>query len=147
MKSLQVLLLLLSNGLFAQIQLHQVKGSITDSLNQSVPGATVAILSLKDSAIITSVSSNKDGSFILEFSQSPPLILKISHSSFQPNFISIQTSEPIIDAGIVQLLPKSSVLGVVTLVGRKSAVEFRADKTVVNVDASLSNTGATILEV
>jgi len=81
MKSLLVLLLVLNTELFAQNQLHQVKGSIMDSVNQSVPGATIALLNPKDSAIISSVSSNKDGSFILEFSQEPPLILKISHSN------------------------------------------------------------------
>ena len=139
--------LLACSGVFAQNQIHQVRGSITDSLNQSVPGATISILRAIDSSLVSSVSSDAEGIFMLEYSQDPPLLLKISHSGFQSNFINISTNEPVIDAGNIRLLPRSSVLSSVTVIGRKPAVEFRADKTVVNVEASLSNVGATALEV
>ena len=91
--------LLACSGVFAQNQIHQVRGSVSDSLNQSVPGATISILRTIDSSLVSSVSSDAEGVFMLEYSQDPPLLLKISHSGFQSNFISISSNEPVINAG------------------------------------------------
>ncbi|HSB93906.1 MAG TPA: outer membrane beta-barrel protein [Flavitalea sp.] len=147
MKSMLAALLLFCSGAFAQNQIHQLKGSVSDSLGQSVPGATISILRFADSSMIASVSSDREGNFMLEYSQEPPLVLRITHSGFQPNVIYISSNDAFIDAGQVRLVPKSAVLNSVTVIGKKPAVEFRADKTVVNVEASLSNIGATVLEV
>jgi hypothetical protein len=63
------------------------------------------------------------------------------------NFVSAQNKDSIKIEDPVEDSVKTSVLTEVTVRGKKPFIQLLHDKTVVNVDAAVTNTGATLLEV
>ncbi|MCU0387133.1 MAG: TonB-dependent receptor [Chitinophagaceae bacterium] len=127
-----------------------IAGRITDVSQKAVAFATVSLLKASDSTWLRSSLSDSLGSFAFEAVPKGTYLLKVSAVGYKEHFsdpISIETSTNIIMADIKGLSFKGDELANVTIVGRRPPVEVHADKTVVNVEATLSNTGATALEV
>ena len=78
------------------------------------------------------------GSYGLEIS-------RIDHLEKKIPGILLQTGEQ--RSIVVQLDRARETLGAVTVTARKPMIQFLPDRTVVNVDATLSNTGTTVLEM
>ncbi len=134
---------------FAQPSDGSISGKVTDHQQKPVPAASVFLLRLPDSARLGNAITDSLGLFVFEGISAGQYTLKISASGFKEKVTTLNhahgtgPTEVIIPA----LEPAAAELGNVTVVGRRPPIEVRADKTVVNVEATLSNTGATALEV
>lgn len=112
MKSPQLILLFLC--LFGTLKAQKIDltGSITDTLNEPLIGATVMLLSAKDSVLIKFGISSNQGKFKLEKISPDDYILQISYLGYanlsQPTFVDNQLKTQ--DLGTFNLLPESAIL-------------------------------------
>ena len=126
-------------------------GSIKDGGNQKIiDAASVSLLKAKDSSLVKIAITDKEGNFIIEnVKDGAYLVLATStgHSKTYSNVFTISTDQVNANVGILQLIPAEKNLKEVTVVSKKPFIERKADRTVLNVEASISNTGSTALEV
>ncbi|UAY51164.1 outer membrane beta-barrel family protein [Ferruginibacter albus] len=159
MKYLLQLLTVMSFGLTSLAQTSgKISGIIRDGGDQKViNAASVSLLKSKDSSLIKKDSSlikivvaDSAGNFVFENVQEGSYFVKatsIGHNIAYSNIITISNENPISDVGVLQLLPLNKDLKEVVVNSKKPLIERKADRTIINVDASVTNTGSTVLEV
>lgn len=143
-------LLLNSINAFAQPAITGISGQITDSGAKKVAFATVLLLRASDSLQLRSTISDSLGRFGFEGLEKGTYLVKVSSIGYQERFtrpITIDANTSQVQADITGLMAKGKELENVSVTGRRQPIEVQADRTIVNVEASLSNTGATALEV
>ncbi len=152
MKKLFSLLAAIAIGMssFAQTG-GKISGSIKDGGNQKViDAASVSLLKAKDSALVKVAVTDKDGNFSFEnIKEGSYLVLatSIGHTKTYSSKINITADALTASAGVLQLVPTEKDLKEVLVTSKKPLIERKLDRTIVNVDASITNTGSTALEV
>jgi iron complex outermembrane recepter protein len=128
----------------------KVTGNIKDGGNQKIiDAATISLLKAKDSSLVKATYSDKDGSFSFEnVKDGKYLVLatSVGHTKVYSKPIEV-TGGAAVTVGMLQLLPEDKSMKTVTVVSKKPFIEHRLDKTIVNVDAGISNAGSTALDV
>lgn len=154
MKKLFNLLVAGTIALCSQAQTNNsgtITGNIKDGGNQKIiDAASISLLSAKDSAVVKTAVADKEGKFILEnikYGNYLLLATSIGHSKTYSNAFALSAASPAFNAGTLQLVPAEKSLAGVTVVAKKPFIERKADKTVLNVESSISSTGSTALEV
>lgn len=129
----------------------KISGSIKDGGNQKIiDAATISLLKAKDSSLVKAAVTDKDGNFIFENVKDGKYLLlatSVGHSKTYSNPVEISPANNNATTGVLQLVPVDKKLTEVTVTSKKPLIERKLDKTVVNVDASITNTGNTALEV
>jgi hypothetical protein len=129
----------------------KITGMIKDGGNQKViDAATISLLKTQDSSLVKTSLTNKDGSFSFEnLKEGKYLVMatSIGHSKVYSTPIEITAAIAEANTGTLQLVAVSKDLGTVTVTARKQFIERKIDKTVINPDAMISNSGATALEM
>lgn len=145
-----LLCLILSGFLLLGQTAGSIRGTVMLAGNKPVPSASIEVLRAKDSVRIQSAVSQQDGSF--QFAQLPDGTYRLSISAI--GFQQFTSATFTLDAAHRQhLLPAivlqaaDKTLQSVTVTAKKPMVEYQIDRTVVNVDASISNAGGNALEV
>jgi len=137
-------------GSFAQSG-NKVTGSIKDGGNQKViDAASVSLLKAKDSALVKVAVTDKSGNFSFEnIPDGNYLVLatSIGHSRTYSSPVNISAASPSVHVGILQLVQAEKALKEVTVSSKKPLIERKLDRTIVNVDASITSSGNTALEV
>lgn len=154
MKKLFNLLVAGTIALCSQAQTNNpgaISGNIKDGGNQKIiDAASISLLSSKDSSVVKTAVADKEGKFIFENIRNGNYLLmatSIGHSKTYSPAFTISASSPAFNAGTLQLVPVEKSLAGVTVVAKKPFIERKADKTVLNVESSISSTGSTALEV
>ncbi len=128
----------------------QISGNIKDGGTQkTIESATVSLLKAKDSSLVKMAVSDKVGNFVFENIKSDSFLILASGVGFQPiysNLISFN-SDKSITISTLFLIPNNKSLQGVTVVSKKPLIEQKLDRTIVNVDASITSSGSTALEV
>ena len=139
------LILLITFQLNAQV-LHSIQGNVR---NQEGPiaFASVELSSVKDSASIKTVMTDVSGFYKIEGVETGTYQLKITAVGFEPTIESVEVKDDANETKNILLNPSAKQLTAVTVTSQRKLIEVRADKTVINVDASPINAGATALEV
>lgn len=135
---------------FAQAQStgYTVAGKITDQTNQPVGVATVTLLAVKDSSAIKTLVGDLNGNFAFNNIKNGSYRLRVTavgFSNYTSNNILIDGKAITLPA--IQLQAGNTNLKEVSVTGQKEFVEQKIDRTVVNVNALISNTGINALEV
>ena len=145
-----LVLLMGTSSIYAQTPGATITGKITDGGNQKIiDAATVSLYKNADSSLVKINLTDKEGNF--EFLHILPgkyylSATSINHlSSFSPviNVIGDET----ISIGVLKLKENIKTLKGVTVVAKKQFIERKIDRTIVNVDASITSAGTTALEV
>src|SRR5205085_12271812 len=71
----------------------------------------------------------------------------VGHSKTYSNVFTVSPEQPVANVGVLQLVPQDKSLAGVTVTSKKPFIERKADRTVLNVESSISSTGSTALEV
>jgi iron complex outermembrane receptor protein len=137
----------ISHPILAQTGRITISGSVTDSASQPIPSVTIMLLKAADSSTVKITSSNNKGSYIFEDIAASQYLLSFSATGFTIQYISLPALTASHTVQPVRLQQRATILEDVTVVSRRPLIELRPDKTVVNVDASVTNVGATALEV
>lgn len=132
--------------LYAQQVTLRITGSLTDQQSQAVPYASVALLSAKDSTLVTGAVSDDAGNF--EISAQPgSYIVKISFLSYQEQWVPVSNSTGSVDLGRIIMRSSAKELDEVVITGEKSQMELQLDKRVFNVGKDLSNIGGNAADI
>ena len=126
-----------------------IQGTVNDAPGKPFDYATVSLCKSNDSTLVKSNFTENDGKFV--FSNVNPGSYRISVTAmgfekYRSAEIVVSGSETITMPSIL-LLTGSNNLKQVDIVSKKAFIERKIDRTVVNVDALISNAGSTALDV
>jgi iron complex outermembrane receptor protein len=151
-----LLLTLLSTVFFNSASYSQRSGKVTglvknaDETGATQAGVTVSLLRAKDSGVVKITVSDKDGAYTFERLANGKYFIaatfvgykKASSAPFEINPGQQTVEVPTIK---IMQLPKS--LSGVTVTAHRPLIEQKIDRTIVNVDATITNIGTSALEV
>ncbi len=145
-----LLVSILSLQVFSQTTSSLVSGMVADNQKKPLASVTVSIMKAADSSLIKAAITNEAGNFSFEnipFGSYYINASAINFSNLNSNVFELNSSLLIktFDAIVLQAAPK--MLSDVTVSTKKPFIEQKLDRMVVNVDASVTNVGATALEV
>ncbi|MBW0156161.1 MAG: TonB-dependent receptor [Sediminibacterium sp. Gen4] len=125
-----------------------IRGSVIDEKKEAVYGATAMLYKTGDSTLVKAIFTDKDGGFLFEKVKPGRYFVVITMIGYKKHFsetFSIKNAS--IDLPVILLTVESKILSQVIVQARKPLFEQKADKFVVNVDASPVNAGASALEI
>lgn len=147
---LAVVLTALSSVSYAQMKTGRVKGKVIDGSTRIVESATITLVRSKDSSVAKMSVADKSGQFTFEGVTEGAYFVTITavgHEKGISETFSISETNPEVTLKTIELVPAAKTVGGVTVTARKPLVEQKIDRTVVNVEAAVTNIGATALEV
>lgn len=129
-------------------QTTKISGAVTDEQGKSISSATVSLLQSKDSSLVKVAVSDKAGLYEFNNIKEGNYLLAFSSVGFAKNFSSaFEAKGNIVSIPAITLHQNAKDLSNITVTAKKPFVETKLDKTVVNVDASPTSSGATALEI
>jgi len=152
MKKMLSLLLILSAALISQAQTNpgKILGHVIDGNQKAIESATITLLKAKDSSVAKMGAAGKDGNFVFDGVNSGKYLVAVSavgHKKAFSETFEINEINNAVTLKTIELVPVSKDLAAVTVTAHKALIEQHIDRTVVNVDAAVTNVGATALEV
>lgn len=134
----------------AQAVQGKISGQVQDAAGKPLAAVTITLQQAKDAKLVKTAITDKEGRY--EFDRIPAGEYQVSVSAvgfeaFQSAAIRVSEGQETVRMEAHQLSPAVKGLTGVTLTSKKPFIEAKIDKTVVNVDASPTNAGATALEV
>jgi len=135
---------------FAQAQqpLSRIYGRVVDAEGKNIEYATAALI--KDSVLIKTTFTEKDGLFSFDKLSYGKYLIKVSvvgSPIYQTNTLVLTADRAVIDLADIRIKASATNLKEINISGQKAFVERKIDRTVVNVDALISNAGTTALDV
>jgi hypothetical protein len=121
------LIILLCSGLKLSAQLKLVvRGSVTDSTRQAIPGANIRMIAGKDTL---STNTDKDGKFSFDQFQSPDFSLLIRSIGYRPasSTHSFKSGENTLQLKPILLRPDTQMLKEVVIEGKIVAMKVKKD--------------------
>ncbi len=134
----------------AQIKNGRVAGQVIDGNAKTLESATITLLRAKDSSVAKIGAANKEGQFVFENVAEGKYLVSISavgHSKGFSDEFEINAANTNIILKTIELVPQAKNLGGVTVQAKKPLVEQKIDRTVINVEAAVTNVGTTALDV
>ena len=129
----------------------KVTGSIKDGGNQKIiDAASVSLLDSKDSSLLKTAVADKNGNFTFDNLKDGSYLVmatSLGHTKSYSRSFSLSSAQASVALEVLQLLPVSKNLQEVSVSSKKPLIERKLDRTIVNVDASITNAGNTALEV
>ena len=145
-----LLIFLLSGFLSLAQSANKITGSVSNAAGEKLAGATLSLIKAKDSAVVKLAVSSKSGEY--EFENIPAGSFRIKASlvgtkAAYSDIIEIAGTDALIKVPSFVLQPQEKNLGNVQVTTTRPLIENKIDRTIVNVDASVTNVGSTALEV
>ncbi|MEO5564490.1 MAG: outer membrane beta-barrel protein, partial [Chitinophagaceae bacterium] len=145
---LSVSLFFLLSGAIAQNG-GKISGNILKN-EKPAESATVSLLRAKDSATIKLSAANKEGIYQFENIADGKYLVSVTIVGHQKAYspkIELTALTQEIQVPTINMIPASKNLGDVTVTAKRPLIEQRIDRTIVNVEASITNIGTSALEV
>ncbi|MFD2919189.1 TonB-dependent receptor domain-containing protein [Terrimonas rubra] len=142
--------LLLSNFFTYAQSTGKLSGRVVDNMGNAIDGATVSLLSAKDSILVKADFSNKEGGIEMEGIKQGKYLLRITNTGYGKYFsspFSIDDKNNDIRLNNITLTISTAAMGEVTVVSQKPFIERKLDRMVVNVENSIVAAGNSVLEV
>jgi hypothetical protein len=127
----------------------KISGTILKN-ESAAAGATVSLLRAKDSVAVKFSVVDKEGGYVFENISNGKYLLYatvIGHQKAWSKIIEVMPQQQVIQVPAISLIPISKNLADVTVTAKRPLIEQRIDRTIVNVDASITNIGTSALEV
>jgi iron complex outermembrane receptor protein len=135
---------------YAQNKAGKIIGQVIDGNQKTIGAATIALLKAKDSSAIKFSVADKAGRFEFENIPQGQYLVSISavgHGKAYSEKININEQQNTVTLKTIELTPQSKNLGGVTVTANRPLIEQKIDRTIVNVEASITNVGSNALEV
>lgn len=123
---------------------HQLTGRVTDTANQPMLYASVALLRSADSSIVKGAITGEDGRFRMDKLASGTYRTRISavgYSDRYSSLITLTAETPAVDLGVLTVDASAKNLTEVTVKAQPSLVSQQADRLVLNVEGSVITRG------
>jgi len=128
----------------------KISGTVIDGSTKTIESATIALLRAKDSSVAKMSIADKTGKFEFEgiaFGQYVVSITAIGHTKGYSETFDINASNLAVTLKTIELVPQAKAISGVTVIAKKPFIEQKAGKTLINVEASPTNTGLNALEL
>lgn len=128
----------------------RISGTVNNKNAKSIEGATVSLLRSKDSAMVKVSAANKEGIYSFEnliFGKYLVSVSAVGHQKTYSDMIELNEQQHTIQLPAITLNPLNKDLAAVVVTAKRPLIEQRIDRTIVNVDASITNMGTSALEV
>ena len=148
--TLSIVLVTLSIAGHAQIKNGKVSGKVIDGNTKTIESATITLLRAKDSSVAKISVANKEGNFVFENVTEGKYLVSITavgHSKGYSAAFDVNESNSSVALKTIELVPVSKELSGVSVSARKPLIEQKIDRTIVNVEAAVTNVGTSALEV
>jgi len=145
-----IAVLTLSFSSQAQKSSGKVSGQVIDGNTKTIEAATITLMRAKDSSVAKISAANKDGNFVFENVSEGKYFVSITavgHSKGFSESFEINPTNTNVTLKTIELVPLAKNLGGVTVTAKKPLIEQKIDRTIVNVEASITNVGTSALEV
>lgn len=138
-----------SNFVNAQTISGKITGKVTDENGSAIDGATVSLQRVTDSVAVKYELTAADGNFILNIKEGSYylLITSTGKQSYKSGMIVIDAQHLLLKLPVIVMHPAAKALQEVVITAKTPFLEHKVDRTVVNVDALISNAGTTALDV
>ncbi len=134
-------------GITALSAQSSVTGKVTDEQQQPLSYATVSLLNSRDSALVKTALTDSAGIYLFERLATGEYRLSVSFAGAQTRMgdpFSLAAGQTVT---FPTILLAAATLQTVTISGKKSFVEHKIDRTVVNPEALIANAGMTALDI
>lgn len=140
--------LLLFVSIIADAQTGNKITGIVKADAKPIEAATISLLKLKDTSLVKIAVTDKNGVYEFEKIKEGSYFLQAEAVGFKKMLTPIRVNEnTITNVDEIKLTSEQQNLSNVSVSARRPLIENKIDKTVVNVDASPTNTGLSALEV
>jgi len=126
-----------------------IQGTVNEAVDKPFDYATVSLFRLPDSVLVKTNFTEKDGKFSfinIAAGRYQVRVTAIGFESFRSGELTLNAAENL-NIPLIMLVAGSQGLKQVDIVSQKAFIERKIDRTVVNVDALISNAGSTALDV
>jgi iron complex outermembrane recepter protein len=134
----------------AQAKIGKITGTVIDGNQKTIESATITLLRAKDSSVAKISVADKTGKFEFENLPEGKYLVSVSavgHDKGFSELVEITSSSPEATIKAIELIPAAKSINGVVVTSKRPLIEQKAGKTVVNVDASPTNTGLNALEI
>lgn len=121
--------------------------TVLNEQNEVLEGAVVEVLKASDKKLLRSAVTNKNGVSVFYISATDTYIFNTSYLGYETRTSNIGKNEINGKKITITLQPNAKTLANVSVSSRKPFIQQAQGKVIVNVDASLTNAGTTVLEV
>ncbi len=142
-KNIFLLFSFIGISFFASAQSFSIKGIVVDEKNQTLIGATVAVLNPADKSIINGNTTDINGVFRIDGLSNSKILLKISYLGYTDVIKFFMAKDSVTNAGTIQLSPDATMLKDVKIVGQEIPSKQKGDTTEINANAFKTNPDAT----
>ncbi len=126
-----------------------VSGKLS-SAQKNVEAASIGLIRTKDSAVVKRAVTDKNGDFSIEKIPAGKYLVAVQaagYAKYYSDAFELSANHPTHHLNITALKPVANELANVSVVSKRPFIEQRLDKTVINVDASPSNAGTSVMDV
>lgn len=134
----------------AQTKTGKITGTVIDGNTKTIESATITLLNAVDSSVVKLSIADKNGNYQFEGIPEGRYIVSISavgHNKGYSEIFEMASGNSSIKLKTIELVPQAKSLAAVTITSKKPFIEQKPGKTVLNVEASPTNTGLSALEL
>lgn len=136
------------DGTSANGQAQEVTGLVLDGAGKPIENASVILLKAGDSTQVKGVSTGSDGMYRLRGVSSGKYLVEVSAVDMKSRYSVVFTvQQTALSVPDMRLTPAAKGLSEITVTAKRPMIEQKIDRTVVNVDASPTNVGTTVMDV
>jgi iron complex outermembrane recepter protein len=128
---------------------NKIMGTVVDGSQKTIESATIILLRAQDSIPVKYSVATKSGQFSFENIGKGNYLVSVSAIGHQKGYSELirLSSDQNIQLNPIILIPQARDLSVVTVTAKRPFIEQKIDRTIINVEASVTNAGANVLEV
>lgn len=134
----------------AQVNNGRISGTVIDGSTKTIESATITLLRAKDSSVVKMSVADKTGKYQFDAVPEGQYMVSISAVGHNKGFsetFNISSANAVVTLKTIELVPQAKSMGAVTVTAKKPLIEQKLDRTIVNVEASVTNVGNSALEV
>lgn len=121
--------------------------TVVNQQKEALEGAVVELLQGADKKLLKTAVTNKSGLSVFYIKISADQLIRVNYVGYETGLFTIGASQLVNKKILLVLVASAKTLGNVSVSSRKPFIQQAQGKTIVNVDASVTNAGTTILEV
>ena len=148
MKKILLFIILISSALLhAQENKFFITGTVSDpETNSPLEYSTISVFKANSEEIINGVITDYNGEFSIEVSKGN-YDLKFEYISFKTKYLRNINIENSLNLGLIELSIDENILNEVEVIGEKTEIEIKLDKTVYNIGKDLTLKGSSVSDV
>ena len=148
MKKILLFFILISSALLhAQENKFFITGTVSDpETNSPLEYSTISVFKANSEEIINGVITDYNGEFSIEVSKGN-YDLKFEYISFKTKYLRNINIENSLNLGLIELSIDENILNEVEVIGEKTEIEIKLDKTVYNIGKDLTLKGSSVSDV